>query len=53
MALIHCPECSTEVSSSAFKCPKCSAQLRKPKRSFFGTLFMLKLFAIVLTMLTM
>lgn len=39
MALINCPECSTEVSSSAFKCPKCGVQLRKLKRGFFGTLF--------------
>lgn len=39
MALIKCPECSTEVSDSAFKCPKCGVQLRKPKRGFFGKLF--------------
>ena len=38
MALISCPECTTEVSSSAFKCPKCGVQLLKPTRSFFGKL---------------
>jgi hypothetical protein len=38
MALIKCPECSTEVSDSALKCTKCGVQLRKPKRSLFGKL---------------
>jgi len=36
MAIINCPECSSEVSDSALKCPSCGMQLRKPKRSFFG-----------------
>ncbi|WP_140308924.1 zinc ribbon domain-containing protein, partial [Vibrio parahaemolyticus] len=27
MALINCPECETEVSDSALKCPKCGVQL--------------------------
>ena len=39
MALINCPECSSEVSDAALKCPKCAFQLRKPKRGFFGKLF--------------
>lgn len=39
MALINCPECSSEVSDSALKCPKCGVQLRKPTRGFFGKLF--------------
>lgn len=39
MALIKCPECSTDVSDAAFKCPKCGVQLRKAKRGFFGKLF--------------
>lgn len=39
MSLIKCPECSTEVSDTALKCPKCGVQLRKPKRGFFGKLF--------------
>jgi len=38
MPLINCPECSTEVSDTALKCPKCGVQLRKPKRGFFGKL---------------
>ena len=38
MALITCPECSTEVSDSALICAKCGVQLRKPKRGFFGKL---------------
>lgn len=36
MAMIACPECSNNVSDTAFKCPKCGVQLRKPKRGFFG-----------------
>ena len=37
MALIECPECGAGgVSDSATKCPKCGAQLRKPRRSVFG-----------------
>ena len=38
MAMIKCLECSSEVSDSALTCPSCGVQLRKPKRSFFGTL---------------
>ena len=38
MSLINCPECSTEVSDTALKCPKCGVQLRKLKRGFFGKL---------------
>ena len=38
MALINCPECSTEVSDTAMKCPKCGVQLRKTKRGIFGKL---------------
>lgn len=40
MALIKCPECGSEVSDSALKCPKCGKQLRKPKRGFFGKIFL-------------
>lgn len=36
MALVPCKECGAEVSSKAFKCPKCGARLRKAKRGFFG-----------------
>jgi len=38
MAIIKCPECSTEVSDSALKCPSCGVQLRKLKRSLFGNI---------------
>jgi len=38
MAMIKCPECSTDVSDTALKCPSCGVQLRKPKRGFFGKL---------------
>ena len=36
MAMIKCPECSAEVSDTAYDCPKCAATLKKPTRSFFG-----------------
>jgi len=36
MAMIACPECTTEVSDAALKCPKCGVQLRIPQRSGFG-----------------
>jgi hypothetical protein len=36
MPLMNCPECSTEVSDTAFKCPKCGVALRKPIRSMGG-----------------
>lgn len=39
MAMISCPECNNSVSDTAFKCPKCGVQLRKPKRGFFGRIF--------------
>ena len=31
MALILCPECGTEVSDKAEKCPKCSYPINKPQ----------------------
>ena len=40
MAMINCPECSSEVSDSALKCTSCGVQLRKPKRGLFGKLCM-------------
>lgn len=40
MALIKCKECGEQVSDQAAKCPKCGFQLKKPKRGFFGSLFM-------------
>jgi len=36
MALINCPECNTEVSNKAIKCPKCGVGLNKPSRTIFG-----------------
>lgn len=36
MALIKCSECSTDVSDSALKCPKCGVQLREATRTVFG-----------------
>jgi len=39
MALVNCPECSAEVSNTAFKCTHCGFQIRKLKRGFFGGLF--------------
>jgi endogenous inhibitor of DNA gyrase (YacG/DUF329 family) len=38
MAMISCPECQSDVSDAALKCPSCGVQLRKPKRTFFGKL---------------
>ncbi|EFY06681.1 zinc ribbon domain-containing protein [Succinatimonas hippei] len=40
MALIKCPECGKEVSSTSFVCPNCGKELRKPKRSFIGKIFL-------------
>lgn len=36
MPLVNCPECASEISSEAFKCPKCGKSLKTPKRSIFG-----------------
>ena len=33
MALINCPECETEVSSLAEKCPKCSYPIKGKKEN--------------------
>ena len=39
MALTNCRECGAQVSDTAFKCPQCAFQLRKPKRGIMGKLF--------------
>lgn len=39
MALINCPECSGQVSESAFKCTHCGFEIKKPKRGFMGKIF--------------
>ncbi len=36
MAMANCPECNSEVSDKASKCPKCGVVLNKPKRTIFG-----------------
>lgn len=28
MSLINCPDCGTEVSNTAFNCPKCNSNIR-------------------------
>ncbi len=38
--LVKCPECGAEVSDTAMSCPQCGKQLRKPKRGFFGKVFL-------------
>ena len=38
MALVNCPECKSEISDTASKCPKCGVQLKKATRSAFGKL---------------
>ena len=38
--LIKCPECGSDISDSAMKCPHCGKQLKKPKRGFFGKIFL-------------
>lgn len=40
MSLINCKECGKEVSSKARNCPGCGAIINKPKRGFFGTVFL-------------
>ncbi|MGL6475219.1 zinc ribbon domain-containing protein [Aeromonas hydrophila] len=35
MSLINCPECASEVSNAALKCPKCGFQIRKLYRSSY------------------
>ena len=39
MALIKCPECGKEVSSTVFKCTNCGFVINKPKRGITGKLF--------------
>lgn len=40
VAMINCPSCNHQVSTSALSCPSCGAVLRKAKRGFFGKLVM-------------
>lgn len=39
MALIKCPECGNDVSSTTYKCPHCGFVINEPKRSFVGNIF--------------
>lgn len=39
MALIKCPECGKEVSSTIFKCTNCGFTISKPRRGITGTIF--------------
>lgn len=43
MALIKCPDCGREVSTTAGKCPQCGAKIKKPKKPFskLAALFLL------------
>lgn len=40
MAMIKCPECDKEISSSAYECPNCGKSMKKPERGFFGKIVM-------------
>lgn len=39
MAIKQCPECSKEVSDTAYKCPHCGFVINKPKRGVTGVIF--------------
>lgn len=39
MALMSCSSCDQQVAETAFDCPHCGAQIRKPKRSLIGRIF--------------
>lgn len=41
MALIKCPECGKDVSSTTYKCPNCGFVINEPKRTFIGQVFQL------------
>lgn len=51
MALVNCPECKSEISDSATKCPKCGVQLIKATRSAFGKLIKYSFIAFNILML--
>jgi hypothetical protein len=36
MALVKCPECTSEISSDAKSCPKCGKGIEPPKKSEIG-----------------
>lgn len=39
MALIECPECGKEVSSTTYRCPHCGYMVKAPERTFIGKIF--------------
>lgn len=39
MALIKCPECGNDVSSTTYKCPHCGFVINEPKRGLVGNIF--------------
>ena len=39
MAIIQCPECKSNVSDKAYKCPNCGIMINKPKRGITGLIF--------------
>ncbi|MGZ6362403.1 MAG: zinc ribbon domain-containing protein [Ktedonobacterales bacterium] len=43
MALIKCPECGEQVSTSAAACPHCGKQIAKKPKSAVASLFQLVL----------
>ena len=51
MALVNCPECKTEVSSTAHKCMRCGHVINRPRRSIFGSLVKLAFIGFNLLML--
>lgn len=39
MALIKCPECGKDVSSTTYRCPHCGFMVKVPERSAIGKVF--------------
>lgn len=39
MALIKCPECNNDVSSTTYRCPHCGYTVKVPERTFIGKIF--------------
>lgn len=39
MALIKCPECGNDVSSTTYRCPHCGYMVKAPERTMVGKIF--------------
>lgn len=39
MALIKCPECGKDVSSTTYRCPHCGYMVKTPERTAIGKIF--------------